>query len=194
MYERTDRVIEYLNKQLIALFYRAKLIVDFDELNVIQFSKSLYEEIDKIVKEAYLALAEATANDIMDDADEEITMIWLLERLREYDKVTKYVYENEFERKRQKFAEALISSDNKNEEIDKALRSMSKMVSQFAIEITDSALIVGYKALGVEKVMWVTERDAKVCDHCKQLDGKVFSIDDIPPKVHWNCRCYVIPV
>lgn len=194
MYERTDRVIEYLNKQLITLFYRAKLIVDFDELNVIQLSKSLYEEIDKIVKEAYLALAEATANDIMDDADEEITMIWLLERLREYDKVTKYVYENEFERKRQKFAEALISSDNKNEEIDKALRSMSKMVSQFAIEITDSALIVGYKALGVEKVMWVTERDAKVCDHCKQLDGKVFSIDDIPPKVHWNCRCYVIPV
>ena len=194
MYERTDRVIEYLNKQLIALFYRAKLIVDFDELNVIQFSKSLYEEIDKIVKEAYLALAEATANDIMDDADEEITMIWLLERLREYDKVTKYVYENEFERKRQKFAEALISSDNKNEEIDKALRSMSKMVSQFAIEITDSALIVGYKALGVEKVMWVTERDTKVCDHCKKLDGKVFSIDNIPPKVHWNCRCYVIPV
>ena len=48
MYERTDRVIEYLIKQLLKLFNKLKsLVKGFDEVNLIDYSKTMYEQIDK---------------------------------------------------------------------------------------------------------------------------------------------------
>ena len=47
---------------------------------------------------------------------------------------------------------------------------------------------------GVKKVRWVSVEDARRCKACADLDGKIFSINDIPSKQHRNCRCYVVPV
>lgn len=192
MYERVDRVIDYLNKRFIKLFNEARVIIkDFDELNIISYSKNLYNNIDIITKEALLELAKATVKDL--GLDIEITLVWLLERLNEYNPTTKFVYSNELERKRQLFVEGMIASENKNQELDICLRSVSKMVAQYVLEISDSALIYGYKEMGIQLVVWKTEEDKKVCEHCKKLNNKVFKIDNVPPKQHWNCRCYVLP-
>lgn len=195
MYKRTDRVIDYLLEEFIKLFNKAKVITHYDELNVISYSKELYTRIDELVKEAFLELAKSTAKEVVDVAEELITMEWLLGILNEYNPLTKYRYETELERKRQRFAEAVIASnENKEDEIEKALNYISRMVSQYALEVTDSALQVGYEQLGIKKVMWHTEEDDKVCEKCKKMNKKIYSIDKIPIKPHWNCRCYVLPV
>ena len=195
MYKRTDRVIDYLLEEFIKLFNKAKVITHYDELNVISYSKELYTRIDELVKEAFLELAKSTAKEVVDVAEELITMEWLLGILNEYNPLTKYRYETELERKRQRFAEAIIASnENKEDEIEKALNYISRMMSQYALEVTDSALQVGYEQLGIKKVMWHTEEDDKVCEKCKKMNKKIYSIDKIPIKPHWNCRCYVLPV
>lgn len=195
MYKRTDRIIDYLLEEFIKLFNKAKVITHYDELNVISYSKELYTRIDELVKEAFLELAKSTAKEVIDVAEELITMEWLLGILNEYNPLTKYRYETELERKRQRFAEAVIASnENKEDEIEKALNYISRMVSQYALEVTDSALQVGYEQLGIKEVMWHTEEDDKVCDKCKKMNKKIYPIDKIPIKPHWNCRCYVLPV
>lgn len=195
MYKRTDRVIDYLLEEFIKLFNKAKVITHYDELNVISYSKELYTRIDELVKEAFLELAKSTAKEVVDVAEELITMEWLLGILNEYNPLTKYRYETELERKRQRFAEAVIASnENKEDEIEKALNYISRMMSQYALEVTDSALQVGYEQLGIKEVMWHTEEDDKVCDKCKKMNKKIYPIDKIPIKPHWNCRCYVLPV
>lgn len=195
MYKRTDRVIDYLLEEFIKLFNKAKVITKYDELNVISYSKELYTRIDELVKEAFLELAKSTAKEVVDVAEELITMEWLLGILNEYNPLTKYRYETELERKRQRFAEAVIASnENKEDEIEKALNYISRMMSQYALEVTDSALQVGYEQLGIKEVMWHTEEDDKVCEKCKKMNKKIYPIDKIPIKPHWNCRCYVLPV
>lgn len=49
------------------------------------------------------------------------------------------------------------------------------------------------------KMIWVSERDGRVCPECKNLDGLVFSIDDpsLPRPVrstHFGCRCRLLPL
>ena len=54
MYEYTDKVIRYMRKKFIRLFNQFNGLTSFDELNVIQSSKSLYEELEKITEEGLL--------------------------------------------------------------------------------------------------------------------------------------------
>ena len=56
-YEYTDKVIAYIDKQLIERYSRLKSLVSFDELNVLQEVNALYREIDIIVRKAFLDLA-----------------------------------------------------------------------------------------------------------------------------------------
>jgi SPP1 gp7 family putative phage head morphogenesis protein len=70
---------------------------------------------------------------------------------------------------------------------------LTRQVTQAAINLEDAIAMVVFKALGVEKVMWVAEDDSKTCKDCKALDGKIFPLEDAPPKLHPNCRCYYIP-
>ena len=62
------------------------------------------------------------------------------------------------------------------------------------ITVEDAAVIEGYKKAGVEKVMWIAERDDRTCDTCLKRDGLVFPIRDIPDKPHYGCRCTLKPI
>jgi SPP1 gp7 family putative phage head morphogenesis protein len=44
-------------------------------------------------------------------------------------------------------------------------------------------------AAGIEEVEWVAEDDSRTCKICRERNGKVYKIDEIPPKPHYNCRC-----
>jgi SPP1 gp7 family putative phage head morphogenesis protein len=62
------------------------------------------------------------------------------------------------------------------------------------LDAVDEATLDGYKDSGVEKVKWNTNIDGRECKTCRERDGEVYAIDDVPPKAHRNCRCYLTPV
>lgn len=204
MYARADKAIRQMNRTNLRLFGKLK-ILPIDELNVMSATKAVYGESIRTAKKKYLNIgywafidAMLLAGAILKDAEKQVGKVivpeWVTGILKDFDPVTLYRFMNEAERKRVRLAEAMIASNKRNREIDKALRYWTLQTSQYAINVTDRATIAGYKAAGVKKVKWVTERDEKVCDACDVLDGAIFDIDNVPPKQHYNCRCTVVPV
>lgn len=193
MYEYTDVIIRYLNKRFIEVFHRLKSLVSFDELNVLQSTRLIYEELMQITEEKLLELAVYYYNGTVKNPKTNIDREWLYLILDDYDPITKYVFLHEVERKRARLAESILASQNKSKEIDTALRYWSAMVAQYAIEVTDEAVKQAYVDDGVEMVMWVSMLDDRRCKECEKREGKVYDISNVPPKPHIGCRCYLVP-
>ncbi len=52
-----------------------------------------------------------------------------------------------------------------------------------------------FRGAGVTKVKWVTANDQRVRKSHKELNGKIFDIDNLPAEVDdYNCRCGLVPV
>lgn len=193
-YEYTDKVIAYIDKQLIERYSRLKSLVSFDELNVLQEVNTLYREIDIIVRKAFLDLANKVYRENVRRAIRSLDEQWLDNLLNAYDPVSKYVFTHEEDRKCARLIEAVIASSTKAQEIDAALRSMSFMCRIYAVRITDEAVLQAFKDEGEDLVKWVAEKDEKTCSVCHRRDGKIYEIDLLPPKPHPNCRCYFVRV
>ena len=193
MYEYTDVIIRYLNKRFIEVFHRLKSLVSFDELNVLQSTRLIYDELMQITEEKLLELAVYYYNGTVKNPKTNIDREWLYLILDDYDPITKYVFLHEVERKRARLAESILASQNKSKEIDTALRYWSAMVAQYAIEVTDEAVKQAYVDDGVEMVMWVSMLDDRRCKECEKREGKVYDISNVPPKPHIGCRCYLVP-
>ncbi len=193
MYEHTDKIIKYLNKRFIHIFNKAKSLSSFEELNVIKYSREMYDELEQITEKAFLLLARQVYREHSESQFTDIVTAWLLGVLKAYNPVTKYVYLHEVDRKRSRFAESLIASDTKTKEVETALRYWSAMVTQYAIEVTDAAVKQAYIDDGVKKVKWITMEDERRCSECEKRDGNVYNITKVPPKPHIGCRCYLVP-
>lgn len=189
-YLKTDKTIAYLNKQYAKLFRR---VTSFDELNVIEISHEIYDEAVKVTEREAARLVKS----VYDSTSEKNTMAgesalaFVLALMLAYNPVTKYIYKNEIERKRSRFAEGVISSDTPREEVDRAKRLLIATNKQFADDATFGAIVQAYADDGIKKVRWVTAADDRRCPECKARHGKVYDIDKIPPKPHLHCRCYV---
>ena len=193
-YEYADKMIRDMNRRNLRAFDRLKLL-PFDELNIVRSVTKVYKDSERIARKRYLQIArDAYAEATGKKAEDAITEDWILDMLEEYDPVTLYQFLPEADRKNQRLIEAMVASHNKNEEVDKALRFWTLQVTQYAIKSVDDATIDGYKAVGVKKVRWVAEDDEKTCSVCKKRDGKVYAINKLPNKPHYNCRCTFIPV
>ena len=194
MYEYTDKIIRYLTKRFVRLFGDAKSnLLPMDEVNVLRYSHTFYGNLEEITEIYFLKLAKKVYRDTATNKKRKIDKKWLHDTLSQYDPVTMYVYLHEVDRKRARFAEAVIASSNRAFEVEKALRYWSRMVNQYAVEITDKAVIDAYIDNDVPKVIWVTVDDERRCEDCAKRDGKIYDIDDIPPKPHLNCRCILLP-
>ncbi len=194
MYEYADTVISYLNSRFIEMFGKLKALSSFDELNILQSVKELYREADALVRKMLYQIAVFAYENANGEDVSVITEQWLLEVVLEiYDPTTKYSYVNEVERKCSRLFEGMMASDNRAAEVDSALRYWSAMTTQYAIIATDAATKRAYMDSGVVEVMWISVRDDRRCKICKSRDGKVYAIEDVPPKPHIGCRCYLIP-
>lgn len=196
-YELSDKTIRLLNRKAISRFSKAKKDCDLlhiDELNVIRVMKGLYEELKKDNQKAFLDLAQLVYLGIYDKKNKEPDRTWLLALLREYDPVTGYVYEHEIGRKRDYATEAVIASPRKAEQFRKALFRWSQFTSYYADEVEWRATIKAFNDSGVKEVKWHTREDERVCEECGPMDGKIYPIDDVPPRPHWGCRCWITPV
>lgn len=196
MYEYADEVIKYLNKRNMKLFdnYKAT-VLKADEINKLNATTELYETLDRETRALFKEIAKRAYYDerhtLLDGLD-----YFILEYLSQPDKVTKYIYDNEVERKKGYLYESVLTAIGNTETekaVEKALRLWTLMIEQYAIDITDTARIKAFQDMGIRYVKWLTENDEKVCDECVPRHGMVYPIDKIPDK-HWNCRCYVIPV
>lgn len=143
-------------------------------------------------------------------AAEVITSAWVSAFLEKSNPVTGFIFDNEVERKKQRLIEALASSPNPIREIDNAKRYWTAQSTQYADDITDAAMLEGYKDVpllpeasedsssgrpaGIKYVRWVTEEDGKVCPVCAARHGRIYPIDEVPPKPHYHCRCWVEPL
>ena len=125
---------------------------------------------------------------------ETLDRAWLEEVLITPSEVMKYAYSGEAVRKRDRLLEALIAKKGSVAEIDKAMRYWTQMTGWFAVEVADQAVAQAREDTGVDEVMWRSEHDGKVCDHCWKLNGQVFRADAVPPKPHPNCRCWTVVV
>ena len=202
MYEKTDKVLLALDRKILRLFRKLRLM-DFDSLNVLTEVKAIYRRADKLAKQAYLDAAMYAYLYAMEKAESAgykpkrktpIDANWILDMLEEEDFVTLYDYGNEWGRKRQRLSEALAATTAPQKEIDKAIKLMAMQISHYAEKATARAAIQAYKDAGVQKVKWITERDERVCAVCEPMDGEIFPIDEIPQiPQHYRCRCVLIP-
>jgi len=170
--------------------YRA---MSFDELNIVSSVQQLYRELEEINLRAYREIANHYYNS-EPHGDESLHDLWLEGVLSSPSPVMKYSYDSEVVRKRDRLMEALIATKGSVLEYDTAMRNWTQMTGWFAVEVADAALQQARIDDGLEFVMWVSERDDKVCSRCKKLDGNVYPTQTVPPKPHPNCRCYTVRV
>ena len=217
-YGPADKAIQQMDRDNLRAFSKLKM-ADFDRISVIRIVLDLYETQRKKAKKKYLEIAleayllglvlsekdisDRTARDMAKLA---ITDEWVDDLLNQTDFVTLYRFNTETERKAQRLIEslALVADENaarmpgtttgemRNALIDQALKQWTKQLGQYAINVTDAAVVMAMDDAGVELVRWVTQKDQRVCPDCHALDGRVFKLDEVPRK-HWNCRCYLTP-
>lgn len=186
-YDLTDKVIEYIDGQIIELFSKLKSQLSIDELNVLENVNAVYAEVDRISRQAYLKLAQQEYKKL--NFTRWIDEQWLEDILTNYDAVSKYIYETELDRKRARLFEAIMSGTDTCSEVDRAMRLLSLQCRVYAVRVTDEAVLQAYKDLGITQVKWVAEMDGKTCSVCIHRDGKIYPIYNIPKKPHINCRC-----
>ena len=203
-YGACDRAIQAMNRSNLELFGKLKM-AKWDEVNVIREVKAVYRKSAKEAKkryyevafEAYLlmmALCDVPHRKAHQMAEKAITEEWIDGVLQETDFVTLYRFDTETERKAYRLADSLEVAQDRDTEINKALRFWSQQLGQYAINFTDYAMIMAMQDAGVEWAEWVTMKDEKVCHECGTLDGQVFPVDEFPAKPHWGCRCRMKPV
>lgn len=192
MYQYTDKVLRTINRRFLFLFTALKK--RFDELNIAGMVFDTYRKATEAARAAFLNLARESYHQAAPNRQNPITEEWLIEYLLLTDPVLQYKYEPEAQRKAGRLAERLSVSRHPKRDIDKAIVELAFQTGQFAVSITDAATIQAWKDEGINKVKWVTEEDEKVCSICGPRNGKIYKIDQAPPKPHPNCRCFLEPV
>ena len=196
-YDLADKAVELLNRRAVKRFEDAKDEAardGFDELNVLEVTRTLYQDLQADNQSVFLELAQERYQETEPHGEEPPDLAWLLALLAAYNAVTKYQYTNEVERKRQYTAEGINSSTAKVMEFRRGLHWWANLTSSYADIVTDESTLKAYRDAGVKKVRWITAGDEKVCETCRERNGKVYSINSIPQKPHRRCRCVFEPV
>ena len=192
MYEYTDKALDYLDRRYITIFSRMKSVGKTDEITVLGIVEQIYVELLEITMPILLQIANRAYQRYYHDGI--LTEMWLEGFLEGFSPVTRYVFANEVERKKSRLFEAYVSSKGDPKEVDKALRFWSKMIAEYAVEITDAATLMALADSGISLVEWFTAEDERVCSVCGARHGHVYQIDSVPSKPHWGCRCYILPI
>lgn len=190
---------------------KAKMVLDFDEMNVMKQVDSMYADIDKQVRKklkelwvdrflemmAFL-LAEKYIKRIPDDDEiDELAEMHLAGLLDEPNEVTHYTYAHEVLRKRDKAKEAVLSVPTKAQKqliLDKHLRYVLQQIAWYIDFTSQDAEIASYGEAKVKRVQRHEQKDDRVCAVCKAADGEIYDVDKIPELPHPACRRFFTPV
>ena len=156
--------------------------------------KELYKELDNDNRDVFLQLAQEQYKAVEPHGKNPPDKEWLAALLLAYNATMLYVYDSEVLRKRDRLAEAINSTTAKATEIRKGLTYWSRMTQWFSVDVSDEATLKSFSDSGVKKVKWNTNLDGKECKICRERDGKIYPINNVPPKPHPNCRCWFTAV
>lgn len=193
-YDLTDKAIDLLNRRAVKRFEDAKdkaSQMGFDELNVLEINRTLYDQLRKDNQDVFLELAQERYQEAEPHGEEPPDLAWLLALLAGYSAVTKVIYDNDVDRKRQYTAEGINSSTAKVTEFRRGLHYWADLTATYGDIVTDESTLKAYRDAGVKKVKWHTVLDGKECETCKERDGKIYPINAVPPKTHKRCRCWL---
>ena len=210
------RTFSSLNRELQGL--------GFDELNANKGYKIVSEKVKKAYKKCYdelidvlillsLHYFEDACENVVSRKGDKITYFvgkrdgfrkektfdarkFVENYLKKDNRIVKYIFNTEYERKMQRAIESIVMSENKTEmkkEIDKAMKYWNRQAKQGGDNVTSEAYIDGLRSMGIKYVRWVTREDEKVCPACAKKDGKIYEIDKIIIPLHYNCRCDLVP-
>ena len=211
MYRLADKLLEQLKKLIRREFNRLG-VFGFDELNVQRVTRETTSLFGRLMREnerlylqaakrAYTdAIATATAAGYKDSGKNRVNATWVLAFLGAYNFVSGYLYESEAERKRLRLAEQMmtakeyLSRTQYNDSVRRSANLWWTQTAHYMLDAVDQATLDGYRDSGVEKVKWNTNIDGRECKTCRERNGKIYPIGNVPPKAHRNCRCYLTPV
>ena len=211
MYRLADKLLEQLKKLIRREFNRLG-IFGFDEMNAIRVTNetvSLFDRMKAENKKRFLEVAKKAYSDAVlmaisagygGSGENRINEAWLIGFLGAYNFVSGYLYDSEAERKRLRLAEQMMTAREYlnrtlyNDSLRRSANLWWTQTSHYMLDAVDAATLDGYRDSGVERVMWNTNIDGRECKVCRERNGKTYSIDNVPPKAHRNCRCYLTPV
>ena len=199
--------MKQLNRQTIKLETEAKrrLIIDgFDDLNVVRVIDKLYLDIDAFFRKRckdiyclrYWEVRHWLGTDEEDDIDDLFEM-YLAGLLDEPNENTHYVYSTEILRKRDRAKEAILSIPTKamkQIEMDKQIRYALQMFGWYFDFVSQDAEIQAFIDEGITEVERHEMNDGKTCRTCREADGDIYDVRDIPPLPHLRCRRWFTPV
>ena len=199
IYTEADKAIKAMNRENLKVFNRLKTrLMKADELHIIREVTDAYDTALRMAERELLRIAKLAYKRAMDETGKRkrnpIDRDWLLDYLEETEPVMLYRFIPEWERKKARLIEALAVAPNRGQEINKALKALTRQIGWFAISAVDAATVKAYKDAGVDEVRWNSEHDNRVCDHCWNMNGNIYRIDEIPPKPHPGCRCWLTPI
>ena len=187
-YAYTDKALKYLRRYYIRAFQNAAILLRSDNLNVVSISKELYADISEETERVFRTIAKHKYREHC--KEDFLVGMWLSGMLDKPNELTGYVWRNDIERKRQYFAESVLSGDAVEKAVKKALRYWYQSQKQYADLITDAAALQAFSDSGTEFVQWKTADDERVCAECNDRDGIIYPVKHVPAKPHYNCRCY----
>lgn len=210
MYRYLDKLLEIEKKKIRTEFNRVS-VMGFDELNVVNTrttTQSIYDNFLsdneslylKAAKDAYKNAVSVAKADGYDGVETEVDGDWLVGMLAGYNLVTGYLYNKEADRKRLRLNEQILTAREYSNRtmFQNSLRKAANLwwtqTTQYGISAVDEATIKGFKDMGVKEVRWIAADDEKTCLICGARDNKIYKLNKIPPKPHYGCRCYVVPV
>ena len=194
-----DKIVRIYLRKILRRFKRLNnSLMAFDEVNALSAVNACYEEVISMTVEALKLTAKRTYKWLNEDDDDFFVDLWLLGFFDVPDPVTHYKFYDEADRKRSRLFEALEScrtSSERKKQIEIATRYFARQFEQTADDVVDAILLQTLQDNGVKYVRWVTMHDARVCADCASKDGKIYPVDSpILQPVHYNCRCWWIPV
>ena len=195
-YAPSDREMARLKQYIAAQFQNAS-VLPIDELNIMGVRKrvrGMYDRIEQMIEAAMRRVASEAASEFAEvDSAAIVAAV-----LAMYHPVTEYVYRRELSRKEDRLVESLVANGESRQAVRRSYSRASRLLTAqvgFYLDIcVDEARHAAMREAGVTHVVWVTQMDGRTCETCRERNGRVYDIDNVPDKPHLGCRCYTLPV
>lgn len=208
MYEYIDKNIEKYRKEVRRLFNNSRLRISarftpetLESLTAKEI-KSLLKKLKKKDHDFFWLLLYYVLN-VSKETDIERELRELdfdfAAFLASYNATTRYVYKNEIERKMARYSEGIIALDNPAGSetyrlMQDNVRYWTKQGEEMSVDLEREVTVKRAQKKGYKKMRWDAVGDEKTCKECRKLNGQIFSIDEIPPRPHYGCRCILTPI
>ena len=201
IFRHADASLMVMLNEMSREFQNLGTSIGFDRLNVAETRmrvNEMYNRMDAVIRREYRRIARKVYREACEEAhyrtDGFDETAFVDDVLRAYDAVSDFVYTREWIRKRDRLFESIVATERGNQEMRRNLKRgldvLANQVRQYADNITAKARLLAFKRAGADVLVWITEKDEKVCSICAPRDEQFYPIEMLPDwPAHWHCRC-----